>query len=135
MVGESNAYTRRCVKLLCFKHGHFATNEDKVRDYRKMVLQVELAADGELQRSVDRHGTRSCMLVFLDATVNTRMLPTKFCSRNHGTIYHGGWGIWGEDVREAARAFTAGLLRARILCRSDADAGEKYFLGAVVRWH
>ena len=28
-------------KAALFWHGHFATNEDKVRDYRKMVLQVE----------------------------------------------------------------------------------------------
>ena len=29
-------------KMALFWHGHFATNEDKVRDYRKMLRQLEL---------------------------------------------------------------------------------------------
>ena len=29
-------------KMALFWHGHFATNEDKVRDYRKMLKQLEL---------------------------------------------------------------------------------------------
>src|SRR5207344_3402081 len=29
-------------KMALFWHGHFATNEDKVRDYRKMLRQLDL---------------------------------------------------------------------------------------------
>ena len=32
-------------KVALFWHGHFAVNEDKVRDYRKMLGHVELASD------------------------------------------------------------------------------------------
>ena len=36
--------------MALFWHGHFATNEDKVRDYRKMLAQLELfQRDGHRQ--------------------------------------------------------------------------------------
>ena len=43
-MGESNVNDESPVtgKNGVVWHGHFATNEDKVRDYRKMLKQLEL---------------------------------------------------------------------------------------------
>ena len=64
-------------KVALFWHGHFATNEDKVRDYRKMVLQVETPSYGLVIFDLLIEGTDPAMLVFLDAGVNPRMRLTK----------------------------------------------------------
>ena len=65
-------------KIALFWHGHFATNEDKVRDYRKMLKQVELfQAQGlgnfhSLLLAVARD---AAMLAFLDAGINVKGSP------------------------------------------------------------
>ncbi len=65
-------------KIALFWHGHFATNEDKVRDYRKMLKQVELfQAQGlgnfhSLLLAVARD---PAMLAFLDAGINVKGSP------------------------------------------------------------
>ena len=122
-------------KAALFWHGHFATNEDKVRDYRKMVLQVE---------TFQRHGLGNfrdlliavaqdpAMLVFLDAGVNTKNAPNENFAREIMELFTMGVGEYGEqDVREAARAFTGWSVRGLefYVNPETHDADEKVFLG------
>ena len=122
-------------KAALFWHGHFATNEDKVRDYRKMVLQVEafqrlgLANFRDLLIAIAQD---PAMLVFLDAGVNTKDAPNENFAREIMELFTMGVGEYGEeDVREAARAFTGWSVRGlEFYVDSDThDAGEKSFLG------
>ena len=122
-------------KAALFWHGHFATNEDKVRDYRKMVLQVETLQRLGLANFRDlliALAQDPAMLVFLDAAVNTKDAPNENFAREIMELFTMGVGEYGEeDVREAARAFTGWSVRGlEFYVDSDAhDAGEKYFLG------
>ncbi|MCB1807587.1 MAG: DUF1800 family protein, partial [Candidatus Competibacteraceae bacterium] len=71
-------------KMALFWHGHFAVNEDKVRDYRKLLQQLEL---------FHRHGSDNfrdlligvaqgpAMLAFLDAGVNVKGSPNENFAR------------------------------------------------------
>ena len=122
-------------KAALFWHGHFATNEDKVRDYRKMALQVETLQRLGLANFRDlliALAQDPAMLVFLDAAVNTKDAPNENFAREIMELFTMGVGEYGEeDVREAARAFTGWSVRGlEFYVDSDAhDAGEKYFLG------
>ena len=97
-------------KMALFWHGHFATHEDKVRDYRKMLGQIEL---------FQRHGLGSfrelmiavaqdpAMLAFLDAGVNVKGTPNENFAREILEMFTMGVGQYSEqDIRESARAFT-----------------------------
>ena len=97
-------------KMALFWHGHFATHEDKVRDYRKMLGQIEL---------FQRHGLGSfrelmiavaqdpAMLAFLDAGVNVKGAPNENFAREILEMFTMGVGHYSEqDIRESARAFT-----------------------------
>ncbi|MFX7938302.1 DUF1800 family protein, partial [Acinetobacter baumannii] len=62
-------------KMTLFWHGHFATTEDKVRDYRKMLKQNELfrqKATGNYRDLLIATAKDPAMLVFLDAGVNVK---------------------------------------------------------------
>ena len=97
-------------KMALFWHGHFATHEDKVRDYRKMLGQIEL---------FQRHGLGSfrelmiavaqdpATLAFLDAGVNVKGAPNENFAREILEMFTMGVGHYSErDIRESARAFT-----------------------------
>ena len=97
-------------KMALFWHGHFAVNEDKVRDYRKLLQQLEL---------FHRHGSDNfrdlligvaqgpAMLAFLDAGVNVKGSPNENFAREIMELFSMGVGHYSEtDIREAARAFT-----------------------------
>jgi hypothetical protein len=97
-------------KMALFWHGHFATSEEKVRDYRKMLVQLDL---------FHRHGTGNfrdlvigvaqdpAMLAFLDAGVNVKGAPNENFAREIMELFTMGVGNYSEtDIREAARAFT-----------------------------
>ena len=122
-------------KMALFWHGHFATNEDKVRDYRKMQLQLQLFR---------RHGLGSfrglligaaqdpAMLAFLDAGVNVKGSPNENFAREIMELFTMGVGNYTEtDVREAARAFTGWNFDGLDfhVQRGAHDDGEKQFLG------
>lgn len=122
-------------KMALFWHGHFAANEDKVRDYRKMLRQVQL---------FQRLGTENfrdlllavakdpAMLVFLDAGVNTKAAPNENFAREIVELFTMGVGEYGEeDVRQAARAFTGWSVKGLEFYVDPAlhDEGEKTFLG------
>ncbi len=97
-------------KMALFWHGHFATHEDKVRDHRKMLQQVELFQRGglgnfrELMIAVAQD---PAMLAFLDAGANIKGAPNENFAREILEMFTMGVGHYSErDIRESARAFT-----------------------------
>lgn len=97
-------------KLALFWHGHFASSEEKVRDYRKMLGQVTLFQRhgagnfGALLSAVARD---PAMLVYLDAGQNQKSHPNENFGRELMELFTMGVGNYTEqDLREAARAFT-----------------------------
>lgn len=97
-------------KLALFWHGHFATNEDKVRDYRKMLRQLELFyrhGAGNFRDLLIGVAQDPAMLTFLDAGVNVKGSPNENFAREIMELFTMGVGHYSEaDIREAARAFT-----------------------------
>jgi hypothetical protein len=127
-------------KMALFWHGHFATSEEKVRDYRKMLGQLELFY---------RHGTGNfrdlligvaqdpAMLAFLDAGVNVKGAPNENFAREIMELFTMGVGNYSErDIREAARAFTGwNFVDLRfVVNREQHDDGEKTVLGRTGRF-
>ncbi len=97
-------------KMTLFWHGHFATIESKVRDYRKMLLQNETLrahATGSFRDLMVAIAQDPAMLYFLDAGVNVRGAPNENFAREIMELFTMGVGNYSEtDIREAARAFT-----------------------------
>jgi hypothetical protein len=122
-------------KMALFWHGHFATNEDKVRDYRKMLRQLELFQReglGNFGKLLLGVAQDPAMLVFLDAGVNVRGAPNENFARETMELFSMGPGNYTEnDIREAARAFT-GWNNHELEFHIDParhDDGPKTFLG------
>lgn len=97
-------------KMALFWHGHFATSEEKVRDYRKMLKQLELFQDegtGSFRELLIGVAQDPAMLAFLDAAVNVKGAPNENFAREIMELFTMGVGNYTEtDIREAARAFT-----------------------------
>ena len=97
-------------KMALLWHGHFATHENKVRDYRKMVQQIELferGATGNLRDLTIQVAQNPAMLYFLDAQYNVKGAPNENFAREVMELFTMGVGNYTEkDVRECARAFT-----------------------------
>ena len=97
-------------KMALFWHGHFATNEDKVRDYRKMLQQLQLfqaQGTGNFRTLAIGVAQGPAMLAFLDAGVNVKGAPNENFAREIMELFTMGVGNYSEkDIREAARAFT-----------------------------
>ena len=97
-------------KMALFWHGHFATNEDKVRDYRKMHKQLTLFQAqglGNFRELLIAAAQDPAMLAFLDAGVNVKGKPNENFAREIMELFTMGVGNYTEhDIREAARAFT-----------------------------
>ena len=97
-------------KMALFWHGHFATNEDKVRDYRKLLGQIELFQRkglGSFRDLLIGVAQDPAMLAFLDAGVNVKGAPNENFAREIMELFTMGVGNYTEDdIREAARAFT-----------------------------
>jgi uncharacterized protein (DUF1800 family) len=97
-------------KMTLFWHGHFATTEDKVRDYRKMLKQNELfrqKATGNYRDLLIATAKDPAMLAFLDAAVNVKGAPNENFAREIMELFTMGVGNYTEkDIQEAARAFT-----------------------------
>ena len=122
-------------KMSLFWHGHFATSEDKVRDYRKMLAQLN---------SFYRYGTGNfrdlmiavaqgpAMLAFLDAGVNVKDAPNENFAREIMELFTMGVGNYSEqDIREGARAFTGWNYKGLqfVVNAEHHDNGNKAFLG------
>src|SRR6266849_2862691 len=127
-------------KMALFWHGHFASNEAKVRDYRKLLGQLEL---------FQKHGTGNfrdltlavaqdpAMLSFLDAGVNVKGASNENFAREIMELFTMGVGHYTEtDIREAARAFTAWhYVDLKFVVNKDQHGdGEKTFLGKTGRF-
>ena len=122
-------------KLTLFWHGHFATGENKVRDYRMMIRQNEMLrarASGAFRDLLVGILKDPAMLVYLDNGENVKKHPNENFGRELLELFTMGVGNYTErDVREAARAFT-GWTNDVLAFRFDADQhdfGQKTFLG------
>lgn len=122
-------------KMALFWHGHFATSEDKVRDYRKMLKQVTLFQQnglGDFRTLLVGVAQDPAMLAFLDAGVNVKGAPNENFAREIMELFTMGVGNYSEsDIREGARAFTGWNFKGTKFVVNDAqhDGGEKSFLG------
>ena len=122
-------------KMALFWHGHFATSEAKVRDYRKMLLQNETFrrhATGNFRDLVVAVAQDPAMLYFLDAGVNVKGAPNENFAREIMELFTMGVGNYTEkDIREAARAFTGWNSDdlTFVVNTSQHDDGTKNFLG------
>ena len=122
-------------KMALLWHGHFATHENKVRDYRKMRRQIALFernATGNLRDLAIEVAKDPAMLYFLDAQYNVKGAPNENFAREVMELFTMGVGNYTErDVRECARAFT-GWYFDDLEFRIDPakhDDGVKEFLG------
>ena len=121
--------------MTLFWHGHFATSEEKVRDYRKMQKQNELfraQATGNFRTLMIAVAQDPAMLAYLDAAVNVKGAPNENFAREIMELFTMGVGNYTEqDIREAARAFTgwnyAGL--EFVVNPAQHDNADKTLLG------
>jgi uncharacterized protein (DUF1800 family) len=122
-------------KLTLFWHGHFASGENKVRDYRMMLRQNAMFrryASGNLRVLLVGILKDPAMLVYLDNGENIKQHPNENFGRELLELFTMGVGHYAErDVREAARAFT-GWTNDVLEFKFDAgqhDFTQKTFLG------
>ncbi|HUR33567.1 MAG TPA: DUF1800 domain-containing protein [Vicinamibacterales bacterium] len=123
-------------KMALLWHGHFATHENKVRDYRKMMQQIALFerhATGNLHDLTVAVAKNPAMLYFLDAQYNVRGAANENFAREVMELFTMGVGNYTEkDVREGARAFTGWGFDDNLaftVTPEKHDAGPKTFLG------
>ncbi len=122
-------------KMTLFWHGHFATSETKVRDYRKLLLQnrtLREHATGNFRELLMAVMRDPAMLVYLDNGQNIKDHPNENFGRELLELFTMGVGNYTEgDIREASRAFT-GWTNDALDFRFDQDKhddGTKEFLG------
>ena len=122
-------------KMALFWHGHFAVNESKVRDYRKMLRQLEIFHEhgtGNFRDLMIAVAQDPAMLAFLDAGVNVKGAPNENFAREIMELFTMGVGNYTEtDIREAARAFTGWNYKGLTFVVNDAehDETDKTLLG------
>jgi uncharacterized protein (DUF1800 family) len=119
-------------KMALFWHGHFATSENKVRDYRKMLQQFQQKGLGNFRDVVVGVAQDPAMLTFLDAGVNVKGAPNENFAREIMELFTMGVGNYSEsDIREVARAFTGwnNVDTKFVVNRDRHDDGEKTVLG------
>ena len=127
-------------KMALFWHGHFASNEAKVRDYRKLLGELELfeqQGTGNFRDLTVAVAQSPGMLSFLDAGVNVKGAPNENFAREIMELFTMGVGHYTEkDIREGARAFTGwNYVDMKFVVNKDQhDDGEKTFLGQTGRW-
>lgn len=122
-------------KMTLFWHGHFATGDEKVRDYRKMLKQNEMLrakATGNFRDLLISVAKDPAMLAYLDAAVNVKGAPNENFAREIMELFTMGVGNYTEeDIREAARAFTGWNFKGLefVVNPAQHDAGSKTVLG------
>lgn len=122
-------------KMTLFWHGHFATSDEKVQDYRKMLKQNELLrakATGHFRELMIAVSQDPAMLASLDAGVNVKGAPNENFAREIMELFTMGVGNYTEkDIQEAARAFTGWNYKglAYVLNPHQHDDGVKTVLG------
>ena len=121
-------------KMTLFWHNHFANNETKVRDYRKLLLQnktFRLHATGNFRNLIIATAKDPAMLYFLDAGQNIKGSPNENFAREIMELFTLGVGNYEEkDIREAARAFTGWNTNDLefIVNKDQHDSGNKTIL-------
>jgi hypothetical protein len=122
-------------KMALFWHGHYAVNQAKVRDYRKLLIQLELFHEmglGSFRDLMVAVAQDPAMLSFLDAGVNVKGAPNENFAREIMELFTMGVGNYSEqDIREAARAFTGWnyVDTEFVINEAEHDDGLKTFLG------
>jgi len=122
-------------KMALFWHGHYAINEGKVRDYRKLLIELELFHEmgtGSFRDLMVAIAQDPAMLAFLDAGVNVKGASNENFAREIMELFTMGVGNYTEtDIREAARAFTGwNYVDLDFVINQDQhDDGTKEFLG------
>jgi Protein of unknown function (DUF1800) len=122
-------------KMALMWHGHFAAHENKVRDYRKMLQQIDLfekGATGNIRDLTIQVAQNPAMLYFLDAQYNVKGAANENFAREVMELFTMGVGNYSEkDVREGARAFTGWYFDNLTfkLNPDKHDDGPKTFLG------
>ena len=128
-------------KMTLFWHGHFATTEEKVRDYRKLQIQNELLrqhATGKFRDLLVAVAKDPAMLAFLDAGVNLKGAPNENFAREIMELFTMGVGNYTEqDIKEAARAFTGWNYQGLkfVINPSQHDDGVKTVLNQTGRFN
>ena len=122
-------------KLTLFWSGHFATENEKVADYRLMLHQVDMLrqhATGNFRDLLIGISKEPAMLIYLDNRINTKGSANENYAREIMELFSLGTGNYTEaDIKEAARAFTGWTnvgLKVNYIAESH-DDGEKAFLG------
>jgi hypothetical protein len=127
-------------RMALFWHGHFASNEAKVRDYRKLLQQLDVFQKqglGNFRDLTVAVAQSPAMLSFLDAGVNVKGASNENFAREIMELFTMGVGNYTEkDIREAARAFTGwNYVDLKFVVNKDRhDDGEKTFLGKTGRF-
>lgn len=122
-------------KMALFWHGHFAVNESKVRDYRKLLNELTLFHEmgtGSFRDLMVAVAQDPAMLSFLDAGVNVKGAANENFAREIMELFTMGVGHYSEkDIREAARAFTGwNYVDVNFVVNAqEHDDGMKEFLG------
>lgn len=123
-------------KMALFWHGHFATGDEKVQDYRKMLKQNELLrakATGNFRDLLISVSQDPAMLASLDADMNVKGAPNENFAREIMELFTMGVGNYTEkDIQEAARAFTGWNYKglAYVVNSQQHDDGIKTVLGS-----
>ncbi|MEM6706385.1 MAG: DUF1800 domain-containing protein [Acidobacteriota bacterium] len=127
-------------KIALFWHGHFATSDAKVRDYRKLRLQLELFHEhglGNFRDLLLGITKDPAMLVYLDNGENLKGHPNENFGREVLEMFSMGVGHYTEDdIREASRAFTGWTqYKLKFVVREEHhDDGTKTVLGKTGNW-
>ncbi len=127
-------------KMALFWHGHFASNEAKVRDYRKLLGELEIfekQGTGNFRDLTVAVAQSPGMLSFLDAGVNVKGASNENFAREIMELFTMGVGHYTEkDIREAARAFTGWnyVDMTFVVNKDQHDDSEKTFLGKTGRF-
>lgn len=122
-------------KMTLFWHGHFSTEQEKVRDYRLMLDQVDMLrtnATGNFRDLLIGIAKDPAMLVYLDNRKNVKGNANENFAREIMELFALGVGNYTEDdIKEAARAFTGWGNYGRTFVDNpeDHDGGEKAVLG------
>ena len=139
-IGGPTAWSRpiaRCEeKMALFWHGHFATGEEKIRDYRKMEQQLALFhrhATGNFRELSDRRRARSgdARLPRCRAEREGRA-QREFRPRGDGALHHGRGQLFASATSARPPAPSPAGSTTISLSRSmprKHDDGQKTFLG------
>lgn len=135
-------------KMTLFWHDHFATSQEKLLRYEKMIDHIDMLREhalADFRSFLVAVAQDPAMLVWLDNKDNVKGKPNENFAREIMELFTlgEGQGYTEDDIREMARAFT-GWTTTRDHTTSDEgkfvnnpklhDDGEKTFLGETGRF-